>query len=302
MFSIIIPLYNKENYILDAINSVLDQTYTEFELIVVNDGSTDNSGQIVEKINDQRIKVINQQNSGVSVARNNGVKNARYNYVAFLDGDDIWGIQYLEAMKSLIEKYPSCDVFFSNYMRLDSKDISENISVLKTDYIKEIYIDDYFDFYNKEKVGMTSSSTIMTKESINSVGGFNENFTRGEDLLLWTELSIRYEVAYIDYIGAIYRKTPDSLTNKSFSKEKNFSYYSDKFLKENIAKLNNKRSFEKYMQGIIISKSKFYILEGNSNEARKLILKCKDGVELKRFIKYYLSTFLPSFIQKKVIK
>lgn len=302
MFSIIIPLYNKENYILDAINSVLDQTYTEFELIVVNDGSTDNSGQIVEKINDQRIKVINQQNSGVSVARNNGVKNARYNYVAFLDGDDIWGIQYLEAMKSLIEKYPSCDVFFSNYMRLDSKDISENISVLKTDYIKAIYIDDYFDFYNKEKVGMTSSSTVMTKESINSVGGFNENFTRGEDLLLWTELSIRYEVAYIDYIGAIYRKTPDSLSNSSFPKNQDFANYAEDFLEENLQKVKNKISFSKYMLGLIIKSSKYKILEGNSSEARKIILKCKEGVELKRFIKYYLSTFLPGFIQKKVIR
>lgn len=90
MFSIIIPLYNKEKFIKRALDSILNQSFQEFEIIVVNDGSKDNSEEKVKEVSDPRIKIINQVNAGVSAARNRGAEEAQYKYLAFLDADDIW--------------------------------------------------------------------------------------------------------------------------------------------------------------------------------------------------------------------
>ena len=94
-FSVIIPLYNKEAYIEQTLGSVLAQTYPFFEVIIVDDGSSDASLQIVNRITDSRIRVISQVNSGVATARNRGVKEAKENYVAFMDADDFWALLVL---------------------------------------------------------------------------------------------------------------------------------------------------------------------------------------------------------------
>ena len=90
MFSVVIPLYNKELSIINTIQSVLDQTFQNFEIVVVNDGSTDRSVEMVEQFNDPRIRIINKSNGGVSSARNRGIQEAKYELVAFLDADDFW--------------------------------------------------------------------------------------------------------------------------------------------------------------------------------------------------------------------
>src|SRR5574344_715427 len=111
MISVVIPLYNKERYIEKTIHSVLKQSFNKFEIVVVNDGSTDNSLAIVESIRDSRIRVFDQKNSGVSAARNRGIKEAKYDFIAFLDGDDEWLSNHLPIIANLIDKYPSCGVF-----------------------------------------------------------------------------------------------------------------------------------------------------------------------------------------------
>ena len=95
------PLYNKQDYILKCVSSILSQTYSQFELIVINDGSTDNSLSEIDKLTDQRLRIISQANAGVSTARNNGVKEARYDYIAFIDADDWWDKNFLEEMKGV---------------------------------------------------------------------------------------------------------------------------------------------------------------------------------------------------------
>ncbi|MFA6873908.1 MAG: glycosyltransferase family A protein, partial [Bacteroidaceae bacterium] len=115
MISVIIPLYNKERYIKRAICSVLNQSFGNFEIVVINDGSTDNSASIVESIDDTRIKLINQKNTGVSAARNKGIAESKYDFIAFLDADDEWKENHLAIIASLIEKYPLCGVFATSY-------------------------------------------------------------------------------------------------------------------------------------------------------------------------------------------
>lgn len=120
-FSVIIPLYNKEKYIEDTIKSVLNQTFKNFEIIVINDGSTDNSLKIVKNFSDQRIFIIDQRNLGLSTARNNGVKNAIFNYIAFLDADDLWMEDYLQTIFNLIQFNDSYEVFTTSIKVLKPK-------------------------------------------------------------------------------------------------------------------------------------------------------------------------------------
>ena len=117
MFSVIIPVYNGEKFIENAINSVFSQTYSDFELIIVNDGSRDNTAAVLEKYADNsKITVIPQKNGGVSVARNNGISNARGSHLVFLDADDVWEPYHLETMANLIEKYPTAFIKYTLWL------------------------------------------------------------------------------------------------------------------------------------------------------------------------------------------
>lgn len=115
MISVIIPLYNGAKFIQRSINSVLNQTYQNFEIVVVNDGSTDHGPQIVAQWQHSSIKLISQKNSGVSIARNTGIKAAKGNIIAFLDADDEWLPNHLEVIHHLVERYPECGVFGTSY-------------------------------------------------------------------------------------------------------------------------------------------------------------------------------------------
>ena len=121
-FSVILPLYNKEESVGKTVRSVLSQTHEDLELIVVNDGSTDESLRVVRGIKDDRIRVFSQENQGVSVARNRGMDEAKYNYVAFIDGDDLWHKDYLAVMSCLISKHLAARCFsasWSAWSRID---------------------------------------------------------------------------------------------------------------------------------------------------------------------------------------
>ena len=106
LFSVVIPLYNKRDYIKETIESVLLQTYTDFEIIVVNDSSTDDSLAIVQSFNDSRIRIYTKPNGGVSDTRNYGLKKALGEYICFLDADDLWTSEYLYNLHCIILKYP----------------------------------------------------------------------------------------------------------------------------------------------------------------------------------------------------
>ena len=115
MISVVIPLYNKERYIERAVYSVLSQTFQQFEIVIVNDGSTDGSVSVIERMNNPLIRLIHQKNGGVSAARNRGIEEARFEYIAFLDADDEWKENHLEVIAGLIRKFPECGVFGTSY-------------------------------------------------------------------------------------------------------------------------------------------------------------------------------------------
>lgn len=197
MISVIIPLYNKEKLIGKTLRSVLEQTYQDFEIVVVNDGSTDNSVTEVEKIADPRIRLIHQQNAGVSVARNKGISEAKGEFIAFLDADDEWNADYLNVQHLLIDKYPQCDVFAANYKFKDlggkfSETIMRKFPFGDIDGI----LSNYFEVASCSHPPIWTSAVMVRKAAIQSVGGFPVGIKSGEDLLTWARLACRYKIAY----------------------------------------------------------------------------------------------------------
>lgn len=115
MFSVVIPLYNKEISIYNTIQSVLNQTFCDFEILVINDGCTDRSIEVVRSFEDSRIKIINKTNEGVSSARNRGIKEASYEWIAFLDGDDLWDNEHLMEYRRIVLNNPDLNWVFSGF-------------------------------------------------------------------------------------------------------------------------------------------------------------------------------------------
>ena len=118
-FSVIVPIYNKAPYVEKAIRSIFDQTFRDFDLIVVDDGSTDGSDKIVEKLISENLKpiasLIRQPNQGVSTARNNGVAASSGEYICFLDADDWWEPTFLEEMDAMISAIPNAGIYGTSY-------------------------------------------------------------------------------------------------------------------------------------------------------------------------------------------
>lgn len=206
MFSVIIPVFNKACYLTQALRSVANQSYKEFEMIVVNDGSTDESLTILNKLSlEFNFVHINQPNSGVSAARNNGVAAASFPYIAFLDADDWWHPDYLLRMKELIEKYPDAGIYGSSYFKVKNKrEIPAKIGV------EEGFQDgliNYFQVYAKTLwMPLTSSSTIIQKKVFHELMGFPSTLKLGEDFYLWAQVAAKYPVALLNTPLAYYNQ------------------------------------------------------------------------------------------------
>jgi len=209
--SVIIPLYNKEADVERAINSVLSQTIENFEVIVVNDGSTDKSPFIVRAINDSRIRIIDQKNAGVSAARNRGIQEAQADLIAFLDADDEWKPSFLETILDLRERYPECKVFASNYLYREPNGNSR-LPIIRglPPHPWNGIIEDYFKVAAKSDPPLWTSAVAVSKDAIQSVGMFPVGVTSGEDLLTWARLACRYNIAYSTQVGAVFWKIIES--------------------------------------------------------------------------------------------
>jgi len=203
MFSVIISLYNKAAYVEKAIRSVSVQTYQEFELIIVNDGSTDNSVEIANYLIATLApplggwRVVSQSNQGVSTARNNGVKAAKYDYIAFLDADDWWEPTYLEEMKTLIEEYPTAGIYGSGYYIV--KNGNKRVAPIGIEPTFKKGIINYCQVYAKTLcMPLTSISVVITKKIFESEKGFKPTLKLGEDFDLWVRIAMKYPVAFLN--------------------------------------------------------------------------------------------------------
>ena len=195
--SVVIPLYNKGALVERTIRSVLAQSVQDFEIIVVNDGSTDDGPDVVNAIDDPRIRLVHQENAGVSAARNRGIEEAKSDLVAFLDADDEWMPEFLSTILRLQRQYPQCDVFATGYVFRydDGQERKPGIRVASSEDWEGV-IDDYFDVARQGAPPLCSSAVAVERDAIMDIGGFPVGVRSGEDLLTWARLAARCQIAY----------------------------------------------------------------------------------------------------------
>lgn len=188
MISVVIPLYNKQNSIAETIKCVKRQTYTDFECIIVNDGSTDESlKNATDAIRgDDRFIILQQKNKGVSAARNFGVTTSKHDYVAFLDADDYWEKEYLEEVVELVHRFPEC-VLLGVGWRHKNRNTVEMVS--KDLDVERKKVDN---FWENRQYTFWTSATVVRKQAILDTGGFDERVSYGEDIDLWYRLALNY--------------------------------------------------------------------------------------------------------------
>lgn len=200
MISVIIPLWNKEAYIARTLESVLKQTFRDFEVIVVDDGSTDNSPQVVRSFNDDRIRLIHQSNAGVSAARNRGMTEAKYDYLAFIDADDEWEPDHLATLARLIKNYPECRIYSTCYMLQinDKAPTKPNVAyhLLPFNGQPEGVMDNYYEVATGINAPVNMSTFAVRKDLLQEIGGFPTGIPSGEDILTLARLNRTSNIAY----------------------------------------------------------------------------------------------------------
>lgn len=296
-FSVIIPLYNKERYIKRAINSVLNQTFQDFEIIVVNDGSTDFGVEILKKIKDLRIRIYNRKHQGVSFARNFGIKKSQGKYIAFLDADDRYNKVFLMTIYNLIKKYKSIKFFATSFKTIYSKAVSTRTSYDKQ---KDCLIDNYIlemskaeqnDFY------LHISSVAIEKKLLLSTGLFycpkkwRNVDVIGEDFELWIRLSLKYnKVAYSNKLGSIYYRNTICNTTKGLLKNNIDFSFVEKSLNNKINKVVNVEE-KQILRNLLY---KFYntiaiqlLIRNKFVEAKKIIDKFPDEKFYMKTLKFF---------------
>ena len=195
IISIIIPLFNKELFIKQTLLSVLNQTFSEFEIIIINDGSTDKSVTIINDIDDERITLYTTKNKGVSHARNYGISKANTDLIALLDADDLWEPNHLENLDSLCTSFPNCGLYATNYYKqfFNGRKINTHFNGVSKDHFG--IIEDYFSASTIDSIAW-SSAVMIPKKIFHELGGFDEEMRSGQDTDLWIRIALKESVAF----------------------------------------------------------------------------------------------------------
>ena len=277
------PLYNKAPYVRKALESIVSQTYHDFELIIVDDGSTDNSATICEEYLSTRYTLhitlytlIRQANSGVAAARNNGVAASHGEFLCFLDADDWWKPTFLEEMDKLIAEYPNAGIYVTNYIyyKPGKTHVALNLSRGYMDYPKAYLL--------STAMPVWTGATCMPRHVFDEVGGFPVGIKLGEDFLLWAQTAVHYKVAFYEKPLAYYNNdVPASLraTRNLHAPEHHMLFHLDS-LEEELRNLTVSPSNGETLDG----RGK-HLITGNPSEWKALL----DKLRVSGLMDYWLS-------------
>jgi len=283
-FSVVIPLFNKEDYIANTIKSVLNQRYQNFEVIIVNDGSIDNSVEIVKRFSNSRITIINQKNQGLSVARNSGIKHSNYDYIAFLDADDLWFKDYLLTIYNLIRFNSKSEVFATSFRLLRPKQ-KANLLASDFDAKKAQIITNYF---RLSKNIFCNSSLVVKKSVFSRIGNFNDQINYGEEEDFFIRCFSLYNLTYYKIPKVFYLK---GIKNQLTSPNSNI----DRIIPDYSIYLNNKnqRLLKPYVDFIYFKLVVLYKMERNYDLVKFYKQKISPkNLTLIQKIKFHLPTSL----------
>ncbi|MDJ0508850.1 MAG: glycosyltransferase family A protein [Crocosphaera sp.] len=224
--SIVIPAYNAMRYLPETLDNVLQQTYEAFEVIIINDGSTDNIKEWFTSILDNRVRLISQQNKGLAGARNTGIENAKGDYIAFLDADDLWEPTKIEKQVKLLDNNPKVGLIYTGVAIIDSDGIRTG-RIFQEDF--EGYI--WKELTQKNFVGC-GSVAMVRKECFEQVSNFDQNLgSFVEDWDMWLRIAVEYPFKVIKEPLVYYRQHPNSASKKWDAMEKSFEIVIEKAFK-----------------------------------------------------------------------
>lgn len=279
--TVVIPLYNKEAEIERAVRSVLGQRTLPHEVIVVDDGSTDRSAEIVARIDHPLIRLIRQQNRGVSAARNRGMEEASTPWVALLDGDDTWREGYLEEICRLAERYPDCGAYATGFDILNGEELTPANCPTSEGVV---------DFFREamRRYVLIPSTTTLNREVALSLGGFPEGMRMGEDQYLWTRLNRTAQTAFSPKREVIYSRTASNRSAAIWRPEQCATSL-EALYSPDASTLSNE-----YIARAALGKALLISSRGGSKEARQT-LECFRSTRLNRFAwwKLRLANSLP---------
>ncbi|MEH2373126.1 glycosyltransferase [Nostoc sp.] len=212
--SVIIPAYNSEKTIKETIQSVLNQTFTDFELIIINDGSQDSTLEVVTQIQDPRIKVFSYSNAGGNVSRNRGLHRAGGEFVSFLDADDLWTPDKLQSQLKALQENVTAKVAYSwtDYIDTNSqflfsgKRINENRNLYDN-----LLLDNFLE---------NGSNPLICKKALITLGGFDEFLNAAQDWDMWLRLASKFDFICVPSVQILYRISPNSLSCNLVRQEK----------------------------------------------------------------------------------
>jgi len=292
MFSIVIPYYNKAKYIQRCINSVVNQSFNDYEIIIVNDGATDDGLAFLSEINSEKIILISQENKGVSEARNTGIKKAKNQFIAFLDADDCWHTNYLEKVKQLIDKESNVKIIGCNYSR------SNDFLTAKCNEIDYYKFEDYFKVAIKNTY-FTSSSTVIESSFFMQNKGFNPMLKSGEDTDVWFRaVASGGNAFYIKNSLVYYSDEDENQTTKIKQNLKNALVGNINNLYEDLLKSSNNKSFNKFVSLYVYFNLYPYYFDKQYHKEAKIVLKQNKPY----FFWLHLVYWLPTSIGEKALK
>jgi len=225
MISVVIPLYNKEKSIRATLESVLAQSYTDYEVIVVDDGSTDNSRAVVEQFKMSNVKfpicLIHQDNGGVCSARNRGIQEAKGEYIALLDGDDQWDREYLAEQVRMMNEYPEAGMWGINFAEIQDGKIVRRVPTGLPDGYRG-YVEHYFEMPERVSDLFCSSSVVIRRDVFDKVGLFDEQIKFAEDSDMWFRIVATHKVAFYDRYMVFYQWDAE---NRAMNKQRELRYF-----------------------------------------------------------------------------
>jgi glycosyltransferase involved in cell wall biosynthesis len=279
--SVIIPLYNKEKYVRRAVESVLGQTFVDFELIVVNDGSTDGGPVIVRGYTDPRIRVIDQDNHGVSAARNRGIAEARAPLTAFLDADDEWLPEFLMTIVGMTRRFPEAGAYAT---ASEIHESSGAVTRLVCDGFGERYSEGIIENYCRTALlgcQLSSSAVAVPRHVFERVGDFPIGEHLGEDGHMWLRIALRYPIAYSACICSVYHREAEgrSCVNRNARSGSGDNFQLVELAREAISDGligDSERNYlQEYCAKYTIAAATDHVLWGRGGTARALLLCCK---------------------------
>ena len=290
LISVVIPLYNKAKFICETLDSVLQQDYSNLEILVVNDASTDDSLEVIKTYSDSRIKIINNKtNQGLSESRNIGIKNSKGELIALLDADDTWAINYLSIINELFQKFPNQVIYGTDFLEIFSKKgafrTQKNIN--ETDDNTFVLVKDFFEA-SKSQAILCPSSMVINKE-IASDKMFNKAITYAEDVDFYIRYFTSNSLAYFNK-PLVYKKAniSNQITRLSISTRQlpDLNNLQEKYGLETesfLTYINNKRYMYAYrlkLEGADFSFLSHHIDYYRLNIKQKIALKAPKSVML----------------------